>query len=116
MDNSDTVFHKIIRREIPADIVFEDELLIAFRDVSPVAKTHLLIVPKKNLASMSDVTEEDTQLLGHMLVTASKLAKAHGVDAGGYRLAINTGAGGGQSVFQLHLHLIGGRTLSWPPG
>lgn len=110
-----TLFEKIIDREIPASIVHEDEHCIAFKDINPGAPTHLLLVPRKPIPSLSDATAEDQALLGHLLLTASRIAEKHGVgDA--FRLAVNNGAGAGQSVFHLHLHILGGRPLKWPPG
>ena len=110
-----TLFGKIIRREIPADIVYEDELCLAFRDINPQAPTHILLIPKKEIARLSDAGEEDRALLGHLMVTAGKIARQLGVgDA--FRLVVNNGAEAGQSVFHLHLHVLGGRKLRWPPG
>lgn len=110
-----TLFEKIIDKDIPATIVYEDELCIAFKDIQPAAPTHVLLVPRKPMPMLSDAGPEDQALLGHLLLTASKVAALLGVgDA--FRLAINNGAGAGQSVFHLHLHIIGGRPLKWPPG
>lgn len=111
---SDTIFAKIIRREIPADIVYEDEQSLAFRDVNPQAPTHILVIPKKPIAKLSDATEDDQALLGHLLLVANKVAKQENLDH--FRLAINNGAGASQTVFHLHLHILGGRGFSWPPG
>ncbi len=108
--SEDTVFSKIIRREIPADIVYEDNLCLAFRDVTPQAPTHILVIPKKPIAKLSEVQAEDKALLGHLLFAVSEIARQEKVDDG-YRVVINTGEEGGQTVFHLHLHLIGGRTL-----
>ncbi|QEG42634.1 histidine triad nucleotide-binding protein [Roseimaritima ulvae] len=112
---SETIFSKIIRREIPADIVYEDDLCLAFRDVSPQAPTHVLIIPKEPIASLSDLEEKHQALAGHLLLTAARLASELGLE-GGYRLVTNCGGDGGQSVDHLHFHLLGGRALSWPPG
>jgi histidine triad (HIT) family protein len=112
---SETIFSKIIRKEIPADIVYEDELALAFRDISPQAPVHILIIPKKPIVSISDATIEDQALLGHLLLTVKRIAEQEGLD-NGYRVAINTGNDGGQTVFHLHLHLLGKRSLNWPPG
>ncbi len=112
---SDTVFAKIIRREIPADIVYEDDLVLAFRDVAPQAPTHILVIPKKPIPQIELATAEDRDLLGHLLLTATTIAKAAGL-LEGYRLVINNGAQGGQTVYHLHLHILGGRDLVWPPG
>ena len=116
MTSEETIFHKIIRRELPAEIVHEDERLIAIRDIQPVAPCHLLIIPKKTLPKISDASAADAELLGHMLLTAAQLASAEGISEDGYRLVINCGNDGGQAVYQLHLHLIGGRSCAWPPG
>jgi histidine triad (HIT) family protein len=110
-----TLFEKIIDRELPATIVHEDEHCVAFKDINPGAPVHLLIVPRKPIPKLSDATAQDQQLLGHLLLTASRLAESLGCgDA--FRVAINNGAGAGQSVFHLHLHVLGGRPLKWPPG
>jgi histidine triad (HIT) family protein len=110
-----TLFEKIIDRELPATIVHEDAHCVAFKDINPGAPTHLLLVPRKPIPKLSDATAEDQALLGHLLLTASKLAAQAGCgDA--FRLAINNGAGAGPSVFHLHLHILGGRPLKWPPG
>ena len=110
-----TIFSKIIRREIPADIVYEDDLCLAFRDVNPQAPTHVLLVPKKEIPRLVDAKPEDEALLGHLLITANKIAQQLGVgDA--FRLAVNNGADAGQSVFHLHLHILAGRAFKWPPG
>ena len=110
-----TLFSKIIAREIPADIVYEDELCLAFRDVNPQAPTHVLIIPKKVIRTHDDITEEDAPLIGHLHVVAVKLAKQLGL-ADGYRLVINCNDRGGQTVPHLHMHLMGGRDFTWPPG
>lgn len=110
-----TIFSKIIQREIPADIVYEDELCLAFRDVNPQAPTHVLLIPKKEIPRLVDAQAEDAALLGHLMLTANKIAQQLGVgDA--FRLAVNNGAGAGQSVFHLHLHILAGRKFNWPPG
>lgn len=113
---SDSLFMKIIRREIPATIVFEDDHVLAFRDVSPQAPTHVLIVPKIVIPTTNDITPEQETLVGHMVVVAARIARQEGVDAGGYRLVFNCNADAGQSVDHIHLHLLGGRALAWPPG
>ncbi|MEE4301824.1 MAG: histidine triad nucleotide-binding protein [Pseudomonadales bacterium] len=108
----DTIFGKIIRGELPADVVHEDEHVLAFRDVNPQAPTHLLIIPKqKEIPTLNDAGPEDQALLGHMMLTAAKLAKAEGIDEKGYRLIMNCNAEGGQTVYHLHLHLVGGRQM-----
>ena len=110
-----TIFTKIIKREIPADIVYEDDLCLAFRDVNPQAPTHVLLIPKKEIPRLVDAMPEDQALLGHLMITANKIAQQLGVgDA--FRLAVNNGADAGQSVFHLHLHLLAGRAFKWPPG
>ncbi len=112
---SDTIFSKIIRREIPADIVYEDDLALAFRDVHPQAPVHILIIPKQAIVSIAEATEADGALLGHLLLTVKRVATQEGLEEG-YRIVINTGKDGGQTVFHLHLHLLGKRMMAWPPG
>ena len=106
---------KIIDREIPADIIFEDELSIVIKDISPQAPTHLLIIPKKVIPKLSDSTAEDQSILGHLMLVAGQIADQLGLDET-FRLVVNNGAKAGQSVFHLHLHLLSGRPLNWPPG
>jgi histidine triad (HIT) family protein len=113
--NQPTIFKKIIDREIPAKIAYEDELCLAFHDVSPQAPTHVLIIPKREIPSVNDLTEQDQALAGHLLLVAAKLAGQLGL-SGGYRLVINCGPDAGQAVQHLHVHLLGGRALKWPPG
>ena len=110
-----TLFEKIIDREIPADIIFEDELSIVIKDISPQAPTHLLIIPKKVIPKLSDSTAEDQSILGHLMLVAGQIADQLGLDET-FRLVVNNGAKAGQSVFHLHLHLLSGRPLNWPPG
>jgi histidine triad (HIT) family protein len=112
---SETIFSKIIRKEIPADIVYEDDLALAFRDVHPQAPVHILIIPKKPIVSVSAATDADADLLGHLLLTVKRVATQEGLEEG-YRIVINTGKDGGQTVFHLHLHLLGKRAMTWPPG
>ncbi|HIK43694.1 MAG TPA: histidine triad nucleotide-binding protein [Leptolyngbyaceae cyanobacterium M65_K2018_010] len=112
----DTIFGKILRREIPAHIVYEDDLCLAFTDINPQAPTHVLLIPKKPIPSLAEVTPEDKELLGHMLLTVKQVAAQLGLTEAGYRLVVNTGRDGGQTVFHLHFHLLGGRQLHWPPG
>ena len=114
--SGDTIFGKIIRREIPANIVYEDDLCLAFTDVDPKAPTHILVIPKQPIPKLSDATPGDKELLGHLLLTVKQVADQVGLTENGYRVVINTGADGGQTVFHLHLHLLGGRSLDWPPG
>ncbi len=116
LSKQETIFHKIISKEIPAKIVFEDDRVLAFRDVNPVSPTHVLIIPKETLPSLCEVTTEHENLLGHMLVVATEIARAEGIAEDGYRVVINAGDAGGQTVYQLHMHLLGGRDHSWPPG
>lgn len=112
---TETIFSKIINRQIPADIVYEDDLCLAFRDIAPQAPVHILVIPKQPITMLEAVQPEDQALLGHLLLTAAKVAKDQHLDQG-YRLVINNGADGGQTVFHLHLHILGGRSLQWPPG
>lgn len=114
-DATDTIFGKIIRREIPADIVYEDDLALAFRDVNPQAPTHILIIPKKPIVRLSESALEDTALMGHLLMTVKQVAEQENL-SNGYRVVINNGADGGQTVDHLHLHLLGDRFMGWPPG
>ncbi len=113
---AETVFSKIIRREIPATIVYEDELVIAFRDIAAQAPIHIVIVPKKEIPTINDVEASDAALIGHIVYCAKLVAKQEGIADSGYRLIMNCNEHGGQSVFQLHCHLLGGRSLQWPPG
>ena len=110
-----TIFKRIIDREIPADIVYEDEQSLAFRDINPQAPTHVVIIPKREIPSLADSTDADEQLLGHLMVVARKLAVQLNL-ANGYRTVMNCGRDGGQTVGHIHLHLLGGRPLGWPPG
>ena len=111
-----TIFQKIIDREIKADIIFENGNIIAFNDINPVAPTHILIVPKKLIESINLIKEEDSRLIGEMFLVAKELAKKLKIDESGYRTVFNTNDDGGQTVYHIHLHLIGGRKLDWPPG
>ncbi|MDJ1183001.1 histidine triad nucleotide-binding protein [Roseofilum casamattae] len=111
---SETIFSKIIRREIPADIVYEDELCLAFNDIAPQAPVHILVIPKKAIAKLSEAESEDHALMGHLLLTVKRVAEQVGLTD--YRTVINTGAEAGQTVFHMHLHILGGRPLDWPPG
>ena len=110
-----TIFKRIIDREIPAEIVFEDEVCLAFRDVNPQAPTHVLVIPKKEISAVSDIAEEDQELIGHMVVVIRKLALDLGLERG-FRVVVNCGSDGGQQVPHLHFHLLGGRQMNWPPG
>jgi histidine triad (HIT) family protein len=109
-----TIFSKIINKELDADIVYEDEHCLAFRDVNPQAPTHILIIPRQEIAMASDLTQDDEALVGHLFTVANVIAKQENLE--NYRLVINNGSGAGQSVFHLHLHLLGGRHFEWPPG
>jgi histidine triad (HIT) family protein len=106
-----TIFSKIINKEIPSHIVYQDDLVTAFRDIQPQAPVHILIVPNKEIATVNDLTEEDEQVAGRMLLVAKKLAEQEGIAAAGYRLMINCNKDGGQEVFHLHMHLMGGRPM-----
>jgi histidine triad (HIT) family protein len=110
-----TIFKRIIDKEIPAEIVYEDDLCLAFRDVNPQAPVHVLVIPKKEIASADQLTEEDDVLLGHIYGVIRKLAKELGLE-NGYRVVSNCGNDGGQTVYHLHFHLLGGRQMGWPPG
>jgi len=111
-----TLFEKIIAREIPAPIVYEDELVVAFRDINPQAPTHVLIVPRKPVPRLAEALPEDHALLGHLLLKGAAVARQLGLEPGGYRLVINNGPNGGESVPHLHVHILGGRQMTWPPG
>jgi|SRR6478735_1588825 len=112
----DCLFCKIIDGKIPSKKVYEDDRAFAFRDVNPQAPTHVLIVPRQHIASLNDLTEADDALVGYLHRVAQKLAKDEGISDAGYRVLFNTGAHAGQTVFHIHLHLVGGRPLGWPPG
>lgn len=114
-ETSDTIFGKVIRREIPADIIYEDNLCLAFRDINPQAPVHVLVIPKQPIAKLSDAESQDHALMGHLLLTVKRVADQLGL-SNGYRVVINTGSDGGQTVYHLHLHLLGGRQMTWPPG
>ena len=111
-----TLFSKIIRREIPADIVHEDEHVLAFRDIHPQAPVHVLFVPKREIATLDDLVPDDAELVGRLVVAAAAYARREGLADDGYRVVINCGRDGGQTVFHIHLHLLAGRPLHWPPG
>jgi histidine triad (HIT) family protein len=110
------LFCKIVAGQVPAQIVYQDDKVVAFRDVRPVAPTHVLVVPRAHFAGLNDAEPEHHAVLGHALATTAKLAAELGVDQAGYRTVINTGTRAGQSVFHLHVHLLGGRDFGWPPG
>ena len=116
MEENETIFGKIIRGEIPCDTVYEDDEMLAFRDIHPVAPVHILVIPKRPIVSLLETTPQDAPLLGRMMVKAAEIARAQGLEERGFRLVVNNGARAGQSVFHLHLHILGDRELSWPPG
>ena len=111
-----TLFEKIIAREIPADIVYEDDLVLAFNDINPQAPVHVLVIPKKPIPRLAEAEPEDHQVLGHLLLKAREIAADLGLHENGFRLVINNGKDGGESVPHLHLHILGGRAMEWPPG
>ena len=112
----DCIFCRIANHTIPAKIVFEDETVMAFEDMNPQAPVHLLVIPRKHLSSLNEAETEDVVLLGHLLAVSAELARARQIESKGYRTVVNTGAWGGQTVFHLHIHLMGGRAFHWPPG
>ncbi len=114
--SEDCLFCKIAAKEIPSDSVYEDSDLVAFRDIAPTAPTHILIISRKHIATINDVTAEDAELMGRMILLAKQLAAEEGLAESGYRLVFNCQEGAGQSVWHIHLHLLGGRAMSWPPG
>jgi histidine triad (HIT) family protein len=113
---TDTIFGKIARGEIPAELVYEDEDIVAFRDINPQAPVHILVIPRKSIATLNDADEGDAELLGRLVLAAAKVARAAGIAESGYRTVINCNAAAGQTVSHLHLHVLGGRPLQWPPG
>ena len=110
------LFCKIINREIPASIVYEDDRVLAFNDINPQASTHVLVVPKRHIPTLNDLQADDDGIVGELVRRAAAIATERGIDAGGYRTVFNTNRDAGQTVFHIHLHLIGGRSLAWPPG
>jgi histidine triad (HIT) family protein len=116
MPNDDCLFCRIAALEIPADIVYEDDQVIAFRDIAPKAPTHLLIIPREHITSAASLNDANGPMLGHLFGVAAQLARDEGVAKSGYRMTTNSGAGAGQSVMHLHFHLMGGRQMGWPPG
>lgn len=110
------LFCKISRKEIPAQIVYEDEQMLAFHDIRPQAPTHILLIPRKHIATINEVADQDALLLGQIMIKAKEIAKQQGIAESGYRLVYNINAHGGQEVYHIHLHLLGGRQMSWPPG
>ena len=113
---AECLFCKIIKREIPASIVYEDDRLFAFNDINPQAPTHVLVVPKRHIATLNDLSAGDDQIVGELVRRAAAIAKAKGISAGGFRTVFNTNREAGQTVFHIHLHLLGGRSMHWPPG
>jgi histidine triad (HIT) family protein len=113
---ADCLFCKIIARQIPGSIVYEDDRLIAFNDINPQAPTHVLIVPKRHIDTLNDLQPADDGIVGEMVRRAAAIAKERGLDAGGFRTVFNTNRDAGQTVFHIHLHLLGGRVMTWPPG
>ena len=116
MSEQDCLFCKILNGDIPADIVYESDSAIAFRDISPQAPTHVLIIPRKHIATINDLGEDDQKIVGSLYLAAKDIARAEGLSDEGYRAVMNCNEGAGQSVFHIHLHVLGGRALSWPPG
>jgi histidine triad (HIT) family protein len=116
MDHSNCLFCKILSGDIPADIVYESETAIAFRDINPQAPTHLVIIPRKHIATINDIAEEDELLVGSLYSAAREIAAAEGIAEDGFRAVMNCNEGAGQTVFHIHLHLLGGRPFTWPPG
>lgn len=116
MSTTECIFCKIVEGKLPSTKVYEDDKVVAFQDLYPAAPVHILVIPKKHIVSLDAATEEDQDLLGHLLLTIQKVAREQGLDEEGYRVVNNIGKNGGQTVFHIHFHLLGGRTLTWPPG
>ncbi len=116
MSEQNCLFCRIVAKEIPAEFVHQDDRSVVIRDLNPQAPTHLLVIPRDHIESLDDASQRDEALLGHLLRVAARVANAEGLAEGGYRTVINNGAGAGQSVFHLHVHVLGGRPLNWPPG
>ena len=112
----DCLFCKMVSREIPSNIVFENDSVLAFRDIEPKAPTHILVIPKKHIQSINELGPDDQSLAGEILLAAKTIAKAEGIETSGFRTVFNTNDDGGQTVFHIHMHVLGGRRLSWPPG
>lgn len=110
------IFCKIIKGEIPSEKVYEDDMVISFKDIEPAAPLHVLIIPKKHISNLNEITEEDSKIISHIYIVAKQIAKDLGVDKTGYRVVTNCGDNGGQTVNHIHFHLLGGRSLQWPPG
>ena len=113
---TDCLFCKIVAGEIPAEIIYEDDRVLAFRDISPQAPTHALVIPRKHIATLNDLQPDDAELVGQMLLAAKAIAAKDGIADDGYRTVFNCNAGAGQTVFHIHLHVLGGRPMNWPPG
>jgi histidine triad (HIT) family protein len=116
MTDADCLFCKIVAGEIKADVLYENDKVVAFRDINPQAPTHVLIIPRNHVATINDLTESETEDVGQLFLAAGRVARQEGIDESGYRVVMNCGEGAGQSVFHIHLHLVGGRPLRWPPG
>lgn len=116
MSEQDCLFCKIVAGDTASDLIYKDERSLAFRDINPQAPVHVLIIPREHIESLDEASQKDEAMLGHLLRVAARIANEQGLSESGYRTVINTGAGAGQSVFHLHVHLLGGRTMSWPPG
>lgn len=116
MSEENCLFCRIIAGEIPGEVVHQDDRAIVIRDINPQAPTHLLVIPREHIESLDDASQKDEAMLGHLLRLGARVANSEGLGENGYRTVINTGAGAGQSVFHLHVHVLGGRSLSWPPG
>ena len=114
--NPDCLFCKLLAGDIPADIIYESDTAIAFRDINPQAPTHVLIIPRQHIATINDISDDDQALVGSLYTAAREIAAAEGIDGDGYRAVMNCNEGAGQTVFHIHLHLLGGRGFSWPPG
>jgi histidine triad (HIT) family protein len=113
---SDCIFCKIVARTIPATLIYQDDVVVAFDDINPQAPTHTLVIPRKHVTSIAELEDLDTGLIGGLMLAGNKIAKLKGITDSGYRFVINTGSNGGQTVFHLHLHVLGGRHMTWPPG
>ncbi len=112
----DTIFGAIVRGEIPCEKVYEDDDVLAFRDINPAAPTHVLVIPKRPIATLNDATQQDRELLGSVMLAGARVAREEGIAEDGYRVVMNVGVQGGQTVFHIHLHVLGGRQFAWPPG
>jgi histidine triad (HIT) family protein len=116
VSNDDCLFCKIALGDIPADIIFESDTAVAFRDINPQAPTHVLVIPRRHIATINDLQDGDQAVVGDLFLAAAKIAAQEGIAGDGYRVVMNCNAGAGQTVFHIHLHLVGGRTMTWPPG